>query len=102
MFSWLIRLPCYFCADEFWQNHPELHEIPIYYASSLAKKCMSVYQTYTHAMNEKIQRQLALDNPFQFKHIANLKVWLSERCTSRLVGQFFDWLRDECSVKTLL
>lgn len=27
--------------DEYWQNHPELHEIPIYYASSLAKKCMS-------------------------------------------------------------
>ncbi|KPP76266.1 cleavage and polyadenylation specificity factor subunit 3-like [Scleropages formosus] len=23
--------------DEYWQNHPELHDIPIYYASSLAK-----------------------------------------------------------------
>ena len=64
------------CADEFWQEHPELHEIPIYYASSLAKKCMGVYQTYTHAMNEKIQRQLAVENPFQFKHIANLKASL--------------------------
>jgi len=30
--------------DEFWAAHPELHEIPIYYASSLAKKCMAVYQ----------------------------------------------------------
>ncbi|KAF2364148.1 Zn-dependent metallo-hydrolase RNA specificity domain [Trinorchestia longiramus] len=59
--------------DEFWQNHPELHDVPIYYASSLAKKCMSVYQTYTHAMNDKIRSQLALENPFQFKHIANLK-----------------------------
>ncbi|XP_018017803.1 cleavage and polyadenylation specificity factor subunit 3 [Hyalella azteca] len=59
--------------DEFWQNHPELHDVPIYYASSLAKKCMSVYQTYTHAMNDKIRNQIALDNPFQFKHIANLK-----------------------------
>ena len=30
--------------DEYWAAHPELHEIPIYYASSLAKKCMAVYQ----------------------------------------------------------
>ena len=40
--------------DEFWAAHPELHEIPIYYASSLAKKCMAVYQTFVNAMNEKI------------------------------------------------
>jgi hypothetical protein len=24
--------------------HPELHEVPIYYASSLAAKCMAVYK----------------------------------------------------------
>ncbi|KAB7507057.1 Cleavage and polyadenylation specificity factor subunit 3 [Armadillidium nasatum] len=59
--------------DEYWEQHPELHEVPIYYASALAKKCMSVYQTYTNAMNEKIQRQIAISNPFQFKHISNLK-----------------------------
>ncbi|RXG57965.1 hypothetical protein Avbf_11251, partial [Armadillidium vulgare] len=29
---------------------------------------------YTNAMNEKIQRQIAISNPFQFKHISNLKV----------------------------
>lgn len=28
-------------TDEYWQNHPELHDVPIYYASQLAKKCMS-------------------------------------------------------------
>ena len=33
--------------DEYWSEHPELHDVPIYYASSLAKKCMLVYQTYT-------------------------------------------------------
>jgi len=59
--------------DEYWSNHPELHDIPIYYASSLAKKCMSVYQTYTHAMNEKIRKQISVSNPFVFKHISNLK-----------------------------
>ncbi|KAK0074865.1 hypothetical protein PV325_007697, partial [Microctonus aethiopoides] len=59
--------------DEYWSLHPELHDIPIYYASSLAKKCMTVYQTYIHAMNHKIQRQNAINNPFDFKHISNLK-----------------------------
>ncbi|XP_041365300.1 cleavage and polyadenylation specificity factor subunit 3-like [Gigantopelta aegis] len=59
--------------DEYWSNHPELHDIPIYYASSLAKKCMTVYQTYINAMNEKIRRQISISNPFVFKHIINLK-----------------------------
>ena len=35
--NWTI----FFCSDEYWQNHPELHDVPIYYASQLAKKCMS-------------------------------------------------------------
>lgn len=59
--------------DEYWAQHPELHEFPIYYASSLAKKCMSVYQTYINAMNNRIKRQIAINNPFVFKHISNLK-----------------------------
>jgi cleavage and polyadenylation specificity factor subunit 3 len=52
-----------------------LHEIPIYYASALAKKCMAVYQTYVNAMNEKIRKQIGVNNPFVFKHISNLKVF---------------------------
>lgn len=60
--------------DEYWGLHPELHDIPIYYASSLAKKCMAVYQTYINAMNDRIKRQIAVNNPFVFKHITNLKV----------------------------
>jgi cleavage and polyadenylation specificity factor subunit 3 len=59
--------------DEYWSMHPELHDIPIYYASSLAKKCMAVYQTYVNAMNEKIRKQIGINNPFVFKHISNLK-----------------------------
>uniref|UniRef100_A0A672NUI2 Cleavage and polyadenylation specificity factor subunit 3 n=1 Tax=Sinocyclocheilus grahami TaxID=75366 RepID=A0A672NUI2_SINGR len=59
--------------DEYWQNHPELHDIPIYYASSLAKKCMAVYQTYVNAMNDKIRKAINVNNPFVFKHISNLK-----------------------------
>ncbi|XP_045777958.1 cleavage and polyadenylation specificity factor 73 [Maniola jurtina] len=59
--------------DEYWSFHPELQDIPIYYASSLAKKCMAVYQTYVNAMNDRIRRQIAVNNPFVFRHISNLK-----------------------------
>ncbi|CAL9117365.1 unnamed protein product [Musa textilis] len=59
--------------DEYWSNHPEFHNIPIYYASPLAKRCMAVYQTYINAMNERIRNQFANSNPFDFKHISPLK-----------------------------
>lgn len=59
--------------DEYWSNHPELHNIPIYYASPLAKRCMAVYQTYINAMNERIRNQFATSNPFDFKHISPLR-----------------------------
>lgn len=42
--------------DEYWSKHPEYQKIPIYYASSLARKCMVVYQTYISAMNNNIRR----------------------------------------------
>lgn len=54
--------------DEYWADHPELHDVPVYYASSLARKCMAVYQTHIHAMNENIRSRFARrDNPFVFK-----------------------------------
>ncbi|KAH1237697.1 hypothetical protein GLYMA_08G188800v4 [Glycine max] len=56
--------------DEYWANHPELHNIPIYYASPLAKKCLTVYETYTLSMNDRVQN--AKSNPFSFKHISAL------------------------------
>eukprot|EP00111_Clytia_hemisphaerica_P015674 TCONS_00046271-protein len=59
--------------DEYWTQHPELQDVPVYYASSLAKKCMAVYQTFIGAMNERIRRQISISNPFVFKHISNLK-----------------------------
>lgn len=54
--------------DEYWKKHPDLHNVPIYYASSLARKCMAVYQTYIHTMNSNIRSRFAKrDNPFVFK-----------------------------------
>ncbi|KAF8971137.1 beta-lactamase-like protein [Flammula alnicola] len=59
--------------DEYWKKHPDLHNVPIYYASALARKCMAVYQTYIHTMNNNIRSRFAKrDNPFVFKHISNV------------------------------
>ncbi len=35
-------------TDEYWAAHPELHDIPIYYASALAQKCMAGRYAYIH------------------------------------------------------
>ncbi|CAA0841512.1 Cleavage and polyadenylation specificity factor subunit 3-I [Striga hermonthica] len=59
--------------DEYWSAHPDLHNVPIYYASPLAKRCMSVYQTYINSMNDRIRSQFASSNPFDFRHISPLK-----------------------------
>lgn len=60
--------------DEYWEAHPELHSVPIYYASSLARKCLSIYQTYIHTMNQHIRARFnRRDNPFVFKHVSNLR-----------------------------
>ncbi|GJJ07702.1 endoribonuclease ysh1 [Clathrus columnatus] len=59
--------------DEYWRAHSELHDVPVYYASNLAKKGMAVYQTYVHTMNANIRARFARqDNPFIFKHISHL------------------------------
>lgn len=58
--------------DEHWRSHPELKDIPIYFATSLGKRCMVVYQTYVDMMVDRISKRLAYDNPFVFKHIRNL------------------------------
>ncbi|KAJ3428914.1 cleavage and polyadenylation specificity factor subunit 3 [Anaeramoeba flamelloides] len=59
--------------EEYWEEHTELQKIPIYYASKMAQKCMSVYRTYIMMMNQNIRRKFASSNPFVFKHIKNLE-----------------------------
>jgi cleavage and polyadenylation specificity factor subunit 3 len=59
--------------DEYWEEHPELQHIPIYYASNLARKCMAVYQTYVNMMNSRIREQFAEKNSFDFKHVSYLR-----------------------------
>ncbi|KAH3916375.1 hypothetical protein HBI56_044630 [Parastagonospora nodorum] len=45
--------------DEYWTKHEQYQKIPIYYNSSLARRCMQVYQTYLGAMNDNIKRLFA-------------------------------------------
>lgn len=42
--------------EDYWQRHPELQKIPIYYTGNTARKCMVIYQTYINAMNDNIKR----------------------------------------------
>lgn len=59
--------------DEHWSNNPQLHSIPIYYASALAKKCIGIYQTYINMMNDHIKKSSLIKNPFAFQYVKNLK-----------------------------
>ncbi|KCZ77102.1 hypothetical protein H311_01891 [Anncaliia algerae PRA109] len=44
-------------------------KFPIYYVSTLARKCINVYQTYLTMMNQHIQKQ---NDPFNFKFVSYL------------------------------
>ncbi|PVH95564.1 hypothetical protein DM02DRAFT_147160 [Periconia macrospinosa] len=72
--------------DEYWAKHPEYQKIPIYYNSSLARKCMVVYQTYISAMNDNIKRMfrermaeaeaagdVGKGGPWDFRFVRSLK-----------------------------
>lgn len=59
--------------EEYWEQHKDLQNIPIYYASSLAQRCMKLYQTFVSAMNDRVKQQHANQhNPFVFKYIRPL------------------------------
>lgn len=60
--------------EAFWQDNPDLHHIPIYYASKLANKSLRVYQTFVNMMNAQVRRLADVyQNPFQLRHIRSLE-----------------------------
>jgi cleavage and polyadenylation specificity factor subunit 3 len=62
--------------DEYWHEHPELHNTPVYFASGLFQRGMRVYKTYVHTMNTSIRARFARrDNPFDFRYVK----WLKDR-----------------------
>ncbi|KAG7661352.1 YSH1 [[Candida] subhashii] len=65
--------------DEYWNQNEDLQGFNIYYASTLAKKCMAVYETYTSIMNDNIRLSTTSStsgkrsNPFDFKFVKSIK-----------------------------
>lgn len=53
--------------EECWNNSPELQNVPIYQASGLARRAISVYQTYIEMMNDDIKAAFQVRNiiPYQ-------------------------------------
>jgi len=60
-------------VDEYWQQNKDLQHIPVYYAGVLAKKCIAVYHTFSNMMSMRMQDQISVENPFDFKYVRNLK-----------------------------
>jgi len=55
--------------EDYWDANPALQAYPIYYASSMATKCMKMYQTFEGAMNSRVKELHSQNkNPFQFKY----------------------------------
>jgi len=59
--------------QEYWENHPELQGVPIYFASQIMGRCLPIYKTYIYMMNRAIQTAFEVSNPWEFKHIHNLR-----------------------------
>ncbi|GMH41155.1 hypothetical protein BSKO_09065 [Bryopsis sp. KO-2023] len=59
--------------DEDWSTNPDVQSVPIYQASGLAMKALSVYQTYIEMMNDDIKRAFQVRNPFNFKFVKHLR-----------------------------
>lgn len=48
--------------DEYWSANPDVQSVPIYQASGLAMKALSVYQTYIEMMNDDIKKAFQVNN----------------------------------------
>lgn len=60
--------------DEYWSNNPEMQDIPIFYASSLAAKCMTVFHTYINMMGTYAKQKFKEGiNPFESRYIRTLE-----------------------------
>ena len=58
--------------EDYWVKHPELAGVPIYQASALARRAMTVYQTYINVLNSDMKAAFEEANPFVFNHVKHL------------------------------
>lgn len=63
--------------DEYWELNPELQNIDIYYASSLANNCIDIFKTYINMTGDYVRKKFYEEgiNPFKFKHITCVKTF---------------------------
>jgi len=63
--------------DEYWDLNPDLQNIDIYYASSLASNCIDIFKTYINMTGDYVRKKFYNDgiNPFKFKHITCVKTF---------------------------
>ena len=60
------------CSDPSLVQSPHLRPFPIYYASQLARKALTVYSMYITYMNAAIRQAALTRNPFEFRFVRNL------------------------------
>ncbi|CAI2386537.1 unnamed protein product [Moneuplotes crassus] len=54
--------------NEYWKEHEELKDVPIYYTGLLATKSLNVFQTYRNMMREDTKEKIEQgENPFHFE-----------------------------------
>ena len=54
--------------NEYWQHHPELNNIPIYYQGNLANRALQIFNTHRNLMGDKLRIELESgQNPFKFQ-----------------------------------
>jgi Cft2 family RNA processing exonuclease len=63
--------------DEFWEMNPDLQNVDIYYASSLASNCIEIFKTYINVAGDYVKNKFYEENqnPFNFKHITCVKTF---------------------------
>lgn len=55
--------------NEYFKEHEELKNVPIYYAGSLAQKSLSVFRTYRNMMGNVVRNMIEQgENPFRFEN----------------------------------
>lgn len=59
--------------EDYWSRNSDLHDIPIYYNSPMAAKCLRIFETYTGMCSESVQEQAnRCQNPWALKYIKNM------------------------------
>ena len=57
--------------EEHWAKTAEIQQIPIYHASRLAARSLSIYRGFINSMNDRMKKLNDISNPWEFQYISN-------------------------------